>query len=208
MRTRARTGTCQGCMAWATTPPPLTEKPFLLPQNPVLIFQHRLWMSDGAVGSQRGVTNALFNCCLHVCIHVHGPAHLQQSTPPWMGKAGACQGLTLTSHGHDGDKHKAGRPHMPPCLGTTALTMQLMFPGSGGLHSPISEWEMAPLLLPRVWCQQREPDHWEPGPNREGTRLISLSATAQGIVLRGSSNAGVWYTAGETPDCWVCSSAL
>lgn len=113
IRTRARTGTCQGCMAWATTPPPLTEKPCLLPQNPVLIFQHRLWMSDGAVGSQRGVTNALFNCCLHVCIHVHGPAHLQQSTPPWMGKAGACQGLTLTSHGHDGDKHKAGRPHMP-----------------------------------------------------------------------------------------------
>lgn len=99
-------------------------------------------------------------------------------------------------------------PHMPPCPETPALTLQLTLPGSGGLHSPISEWEMAlgcfpgpgasrGSLAPLPGHQQSSDQcgHWEPGPSSEDTRhslLTSLSGTAQDIMLRGSSNAGVW----------------
>lgn len=126
IRTRARTGTCQECAAWVKIPPPLTEVSSAT--NPALIFQHCFWMSDVAAGSQRGLTSVLYNCCLHVCTHVHSPAHIQQSSPPCMGEAGACQRLGPSSHGHDRDQHEAGRPHMPPCPDTPALTTQYNAP--------------------------------------------------------------------------------
>ena len=75
---------------------------------------------------------------------------------------------------------------MSPCPETPALTMQLMIPGSGGLCSPTSEWEMAPLLLPRAWCQQKESGTSARASNKALTSVVTGSqdqaVRAQGIV--------------------------
>lgn len=68
---------------------------------------------------------------------------------------------------------------MPPCPENPALTMQLMLPGSGGLRSPISEWETTRLLLSRAWCQERE----------SGTSARAFNKALTGVVTGSQDQA-------------------
>ena len=78
------------------------------------------------------------------------------------------------------------RPHAPPCPETPALTLQFTLPGSSGLRSPVSEWDTAPLLRPRAWCQQSESGTSARAPNKAQTSAVTGSwhqaERAQGTV--------------------------
>lgn len=72
---------------------------------------------------------------------------------------------------------------MPLCPEMPTLTM---LPESGGLRSPISEWETAPLMLPRAWCQQIESGTSARASNKALTSVVTGSQNqvvrAQGPV--------------------------